>query len=180
MTRLSFHRHFVLLAIASVVLVVLKLVPSQLLGENQFVLFGALHAMTVVGALRRPRPVLASGAFVIAGAILSVGAFYLGTFLGGLLGGDLAFYAMLGFASAVGASTYALVVRLLFLPQLPVSSVAIIAVGCVAATLAAVAVATAAQFNDIVLTLAWWWAFSGLLWSQATRRWHLTMRSSGP
>jgi hypothetical protein len=162
-------------------LVVLNRLSPRILGEYAFEIYGALHAMTVAGALRQPRPVLAIGAFVIVGAVLSVGAFYLGLASGSLFGEALGVNAALAFGSAIGASTYALAVRLFWLPQLALSSVAIITAGCAMASLATIAVATALHFNDIsILTLAWWWAFSALLWSQAARRWHLTMRWSGP
>jgi hypothetical protein len=155
-------------------------VPWHFLSENQYFLYGVLHALTVVAALRRPRPILQSALFVFAGAVLSVGAVFVGMLAGGLLGNSWAPYSMPAFGSAVGALTYALVLRFLWLPQLPGISIAFITAGCAIATLVGLVLAEAATpFVNIILTLAWWGTFSGLLWSQVSRPWHLTMRWSG-
>jgi len=184
MVRICFRRHFVLLAIASVLLIALREAPSLLNSELNYPLYGVLHALTVVGALRRPIPAFEIGLFVVAGAILSLGAFYAGIYLGGALGalapGGRAVYAMFALGSAVGALTYGLTVRLLWLRQLSYTSIALIAAGCTSATIATIPVATDGKFLDAILTLTWWWTFSALLWTQTVRPWHLTMRSSGP
>jgi hypothetical protein len=184
MERISFRRHFILLAIASVLLLALRDAPSLLKSENNFVLYGVLHALTVVGALRRPIPALEVGTFIVAGAILSLGAVYAGMYFGGAFGilvsDTFTIYAMLVAGSAVGAITYGLIVRLLWLRQLPFPSIALIATGCALTTLATALLQPHGPTLGVLLTLIWWWTFSALLWSQTVRPWHLTMRWSGP
>jgi hypothetical protein len=148
-----------------------------------YILYGVLHALAVVGALRRPIRALEVVIFVFAGGILSFSAFFVGLYFGGALGSvapEVFIYAALGFGSAIGASTYGLVVRLFWLPQLPYSSIAFVAAGCALASLSAALLVSTGEILDAILTLTWWWTFSTLLWLQTLRPWHLTMRSSGP
>jgi hypothetical protein len=184
MVRISFPRHFVFLAIASVLLIALRQAPSPLNSEHNYVLYGVLHALAVVSALRRPVSVLEIGTFIVGGGVLSLGAFWVGLYLGAWFGESTSVVSWvlnpLVLGSAVGASTYGLVVRLLWLPQLPYASIALMTAGCAIATMAVLLLSQDRQHLDAILTLAWWWTFSSLLWTQTLRPWHLTMRSSGP
>ena len=175
MAPIAFGRHFSLLALASVILLALFQWQAQLVSEYPFALFGVFHALAVLGALRAPRPLLESALFVVAGGVLSTGAMYFGIFAMGLTV-PIAFTV----ASIFGAITYGAVIRLLWLPHLPLRALAITAGGCGIASLVALFLATNAESRVQVWTLAWWWTFSGLLWSQIARPWRLTMRWSGP
>jgi hypothetical protein len=174
MVRISFARHFTLLTIATAVLAELLHGPYRLPTNYEYIAFGALHALTILGALRPPRNVFASVLLVGAGAVLSQAAFFVGLFIGGL--GLIAF----AIASAFGAASYGTVLRLLWFPSLPGKTIGVLSAGCALATAAAVPLASKTEFFNLIITIAWWWTFSGLLWWQLTTPWRLTMRWSGP
>ncbi len=174
MVRIGFARHFTLLTIATAVLAELLHGPYRVPPDYEYFAFGALHALTIVGALRPSRDILASLLFVGAGAVLSMAVFFIGLFVGGL--GVFAF----ALASAIGAASYGAMLRLLLLPSIPGKITGVLSAGCALATAAAVMLAGSSQFFSLVISVVWWWAFSGLLWWQLTNPWRLTTRWSGP
>jgi hypothetical protein len=165
---MNYRRHFSLLGLMSIVLVaVLQMWPLLEVPDHwrvwQLVLFGTLHASAVVGALQRSEPIVKRIFFVAIVACLPVAAFAIGVGVGRLFGG-LVFFLMFAFASAIGAASYGLVVRRMWMPQLSIRCVGNIVVACVAATFAALFSAGSTEYFHEWLTLLWWFAFSGGLW----------------
>lgn len=170
---MNYQRHFVLLGLMSILLVaVLQMWP--LLGAPdhwrawQLVLYGTFHAIAVVGALRRPGPVFKRTLFVLAAGGLSVVAYVIGVLAARLLG-PLVFVMMFVLTSILGAATYGLLIRWMWMRQLSLRAVGKIVLGCVAATSVAMFSAGNTEYQEEVLTLLWWLAFSLGLWL-CTRR----------
>jgi hypothetical protein len=166
--RLFYTRHFLLLAGFSAVVVVLT--RLRLLTDLNvcFAVYGALHASALVLALRSGQPLWRLCLFVVLAAGLSVLALRIGLVAGHLSGefaGNIALYAVLGFAAAIGALTYGILIRLFGYLELTGGVLILIAAGCVLAALLALLSLQHAHFlGRWWLAVLWWYAFSGGLW----------------
>jgi hypothetical protein len=170
---MNYQRHFVLVGLMSILLVaVLQMWP--LLGAPdhwrvwQLVLFGTLHAIAVVGALRRPGPIAKRILFVLAAGGLTVAALLVGTLAARLLG-PLVFVMMFVLTSILGAASYGLLIRWMWMRHLSVRAIGKIVLGCVVATSVAMFSVGNTEYQEEGITLLWWLAFSLGLWL-CTRR----------
>ena len=166
---LSYPRHFLLLACFSVLIgVVSRLHPARDLSVS-FALYGALHALALVLAVRRHQPTIwGKCRFVALAAALCVLAFRFGAVARGPFGaapGNVAFYTLLGLSSVVGAASYATLIRLCGLYALTITEIVAISAGCMLA--AFVSLFTASHFQALGawwFAVLWWFTFSGGLW----------------
>jgi len=170
--RLNFRRHFVLLACALAVIVILAHVDvfgtASLLPDAA--IYGALHAIALAGALEVPATLARKSLFIVAAAALDVVALYVGIFSLGVLsatplGITLRAYVAFGLSSMAGAICYGLLIRLVWLRELRPRPIAQISFGCLIATLLAVMLERLIGVTGLwVLAAVWWCAFSGGLW----------------
>jgi hypothetical protein len=133
-----------------------------------FALYGLLHALALVLALRARQAIWRRCLFIVIAASLSVMTLRFGLFgrqLSGAPPGIVGLYSLLGLAAAIGAVAYGILIRLFGMYALTAASLAAIAVGCVLA--AFVALFTVSHFHFFGpwwLAVLWWYAFSGALW----------------
>jgi hypothetical protein len=163
-----YSRHFVCLTCFSVLAGLTAHLP--LVGNVSlcFALYGGLHALALVVALRAPQPLWRMALFIgVAAAIsaLTLRAGLIALQLLGSLPGNSRLYAALGFAAMLGALAYGILIRQLKMHPLPLSALALISLGCVAA--AYVGFFTLAHDHAPGrwwLAVLWWYAFSAGLW----------------
>ena len=160
---LRYGRHFCLLSPAVLLLAVAD--PWRALGAvGSAGLYGAVHAALLVFCLRGSNTLVRKLVFIAAAAGLA---------FGGLLSAvNLSRFAaafppaakpvvLLALVSAVGAFSYALLVRRLWIATLPLRALAWMTLGCAAATTIAFTVLPSAlAFHGLWLAAAWWFAFS--------------------
>jgi hypothetical protein len=129
--------------------------------------YGALHASLVVVSLRAAQRPLKRVFFIVAAAslaMLSMGlALAAARFFAVVprLGTPL---ALLTVAAAAGASSYVCLTKKFWIRDLPIRAIAILPVGCVAATLATFSLPAHAPAGGLWLVAPWWLAFSAGLW----------------
>jgi hypothetical protein len=170
--RLNFRRHFVLLACALAVIVILAQLDffgtASLLPDAA--IYGALHAIALTGALDMPATLSRKGLFILTAAALDVVALYIGIFSLGLLsatpvGIALRAYLAFGISAMAGAICYGLLIRFVWLGDLGPRRIAQISLGCLIATLLAVVIEHLIGVTGLwALAAVWWCAFSGGLW----------------
>jgi len=170
--HLNFRRHFVLLACAFAVIVILaQLNPfgsSSLLPSAA--IYGALHAIALSGALDFGATLARKSLFILLAAALDVAALYIGIFSLGLfstlpLGLNVRVCLALGVCSMAGAICYGLLIRFFWLPELTPRPIARIALGCLMATLLALLLENLSGLTSLWgLAAVWWCAFSSGLW----------------
>jgi len=169
MGHFHYARHFAVLAAAAIVL----FLPSRwnlFSGEflPTFAISGALHALTLVFALRATHALLRKCAFVALAAALSAITLYIGILslqLFAILPAGTRLSMVLGICSASGAISYGSLIRFFWLPGFSSRSILAIALGCVLVTL--LAFFARGYFPFLAgwwLAAAWWFAFSGGLW----------------
>lgn len=170
MSILNYPRHFLLLGCGSLALVLLTRLPTSLVYDRLWCLFGlsgALHAMAVVLALRSRSLWLSRFAFVVAAAALSMAAPFAGLKVIDLLGlrGIATIFPALALTAAIGAASYWLLVRVLWARFLSLRSLLGAIGSCVVATLiASVATGVVPFLREALLSTLWWLAFSASLW----------------
>jgi hypothetical protein len=193
MTTIRYKRHFQILILAAVTLLlssrssILDYVPA---GNARFVylfaLIGALHATSLVVSLRHGI-VAPQIAFVVLAAVWSVVTIILASLvvtpvLDIIPWDSLRFFSLLLLASALGASGYWLLVRWFWLKSLQFSDFVVTVALCMAATLLGwgammltsllpwgqrMPTTMAKDIEGLIPTVAWWAAFSGsLYWSE--------------
>ena len=174
MPHFEYRRHFA--ALAAGVLILLPLSHWDLLKDAllpEFALNGAIHAVTLVLALRAPQPLVRKCLFIALAAALSMGTLYVGILalqLMAPLPAGQRLYTVLGICAIAGAITYGALVRLYWIKDLSSRSILAIATVCAAATLLAFSVRSLLPFfGAFWLTAAWWFAFSTALWRLDTR-----------
>ena len=189
MSPINYSRHFAYLAIAVVALVLVESSSLTLWLDrfrSSYALFGALHALALVAALRAGsigRRII----FVVVTGALSASVPYAGIALPSALGldGGFAFFGAFAFGSAIGALGYWMLVRAFWLPNMDLSDALFSVSLCVGATalglfLSAVLSGFGAHHSaltDAPLTVLWWYAFSYSLWKSqgsamaANNRW---------
>jgi hypothetical protein len=165
---LNYARHFSLLtAFAALTCVSSRLsFPASL--SVAFALYGALHATALLLGFRVPPPMGRSIPFVVTAAILSAMMFHLGilgTHVSARTPGGAGPYVVLGVASAGGALTYGLSIRMFGLYRLTAAALSMISLVCVSASCLSLFTLTLFPFlGPWWLAVFWWHAFSGGLW----------------
>lgn len=169
MGHLYYARHFGVLGAATVVLFLLghwDLISDSLIVS--FAISGALHACTVLLALRSPQSLLRKFCFVGLAAALSVFTMYVGIMglvLFAVVPGNERLYLVLGLCSLTGAITYGSLIRLFWIRNFSSRLILAMAVLCVPATFLGFFAKTHADFlGGWWLAAVWWFAFSGALW----------------
>jgi hypothetical protein len=133
-----------------------------------FAVYGALHALAIVVSLRNPQPLSRKLRFIAFAAALAVVSTALGlrgsTFLGalsGLVGPPL----LLAVSAGFGAASYGMLLKAFWFDDLSPRTIALIVLGCVAATTLALETDVVPKTADgLWLALPWWFAFSLGLW----------------
>jgi hypothetical protein len=165
---LRYPRHFLLLACFSVLVVVMSRLHPTVDPSISFALYGALHALALVLALRGHPTIWGKCLLIAFAAALCVLSFRFGAAARELFGavpGNVAFYALLGLSSIIGAASYAILIRLSGLYALTITEIAAIAACCMLA--AFVSLFTASHFHALGawwFAVLWWFTFSGGLW----------------
>lgn len=168
MSHFLYLRHFVCLTCFSALAGLAAPLPVAANVSLSFALYGGLHALALVIALRARQPPWRMALFVGVAAVISVLTLQAGLLalqLLGSLSGNFRLYAALGFAAMLGALAYGILIRQLKMYPLPASALALISLGCVAA--AYVGFFTLAHGHALGrwwLAVLWWYAFSAGLW----------------
>jgi hypothetical protein len=166
---LKFARHFVLLALALIVVVLLdRFNPIPVPYLPGFLVYGALHALCVVAALEK-RPALRRAAiFVGVAALLNGGVLYVG--IGTLallrqLPSGLQLYLTVSVCALFGAIAYGLWLRRCLAPALRPRRLVQIALACALGVCLALAFELyATSLERWWLVGVWWYCFSAGLW----------------
>ncbi len=168
MSHFLYSRHFVCLTCFSALIGLAAHLPLFANVSLSFALYGGLHALALVIALRVRQPPWRMTLFVGVAAAISVLTLRAGLLALQLLGslpGNLRLYAALGLATMLGALAYGLLIRQSKMYPFPASALALISLGCVAA--AYVGFFTLAHGHGPGrwwLAVLWWYAFSAGLW----------------
>jgi hypothetical protein len=175
MGRFYYGRHFSLLAVAALILLLLgRWAPFKEPFLPTFAINGALHASALVLALRAPVVLWRKCAFIAVTAALSVFALYVGILaleLFAVLPSNGRLYLALGLCAASGAITYGALIRLFWMPKFSSRAILAIAVFCVLAVFIGFFARTYFQsLGNWWLAAMWWSAFSGGLWYFDTQR----------
>jgi hypothetical protein len=169
MRTLNYPRHFFLLGCGSVALVLSVHLPTSLVYDRLWFLFGlsgALHGTAVVLALRSNSSRLSRLAFVIAAAALCMAApFAALEVIGRLrLRGVAIIFLALTLTSAIGAVSYWLLVRGFWASCLSLRSLLMTVGSCALVTLIGSFAHSLVPFSrDALLPTLWWLTFSGSL-----------------
>jgi hypothetical protein len=168
MAPVLYLRHFLLLGAFSVALSVIWRLHLLSNLDASFALYGALHAAALVLSLGARRSRWGQCLFIVLAAALCVMTLHLAIWIMHLLGrlpGNIGLYTALGVAAWTGAVTYGISIRLWGIHRLEARSLAVIGVGCAAATYAAFLTLAHVHFlGRWLLPVLWWFAFSGGLW----------------
>jgi hypothetical protein len=170
--HLNFRRHFVLLACALAVVVILA--QFDIFGESSLLpdaaIYGALHALALSGALYSSATLARKSLFILLAAALDVAVLYIGILGAALLstvpvGLNVRAYLAVGLCSMAGAICYGLLIRRFWLPELSPRPIVRIALGCLIATLLALLLENlSGLINLSALAAVWWCVFSSGLW----------------
>ena len=170
--HLNFRRHFVLLACALAVVVILA--QFDIFGESSLLpdaaIYGALHALALSGALYSSATLARKSLFILLAAALDVAVLYIGILGAALLstvpvGLNVRAYLAVGLCSMAGAICYGLLIRRFWLPELSPRPIVRIALGCLIATLLALLLENLSGLISLsALAAVWWCVFSSGLW----------------
>jgi hypothetical protein len=175
MGHFYYGRHFGLLAVAALILLLLSrgahfsepFLPT-------FAINGALHASALVLALRAPHVLWRKGAFIALAAAFSVFALYVGIValeLFAMLPSNPRLYVALGLCAAAGAITYGALIRIFWVRKISSRAILAIAFFCVFAVFIGFFARGHFRFlGDWWLAAVWWSAFSGGLWYWDTQQ----------
>jgi hypothetical protein len=165
---LHYARHFALLASAAAVLTASHGVAAH--GPMvSFAVYGAVHASTIVIALRASPAMWRRLSFIAIAAALSTLSALLGVagshFLTALPG-TAAPCLLLTLSSGIGAACYASLIRYFWIPSLTFRTGVLLTFSCMAAAIAAflIAVFFLNGAGGLWFALWWWFAFSVGLW----------------
>ena len=162
---LFYPRHFLLLACFSMLIGVMS--QLQLTGNLSvaFALYGALHAVALVLAVRSRQEIWRKCLLIGFAAALCVMIFHFGSVSreqSAALPGKVGLYSPLGLSAFIGAASYGALIRLFGIYALTIGELAVIAAGCVLAVY--FSLFTASHFHFLGpwwLAVLWWFAFSG-------------------
>ena len=157
-TDLHYARHWLLLGCFTVVLAVLNRLHLFDRPFASFAMYGALHALALVLALRSPKPLCRKCLFVAIAAFLSMVTL------------------CVGIAGRPRALTYGILIRLCWVRTLTWGWLATISSSCMLATF--LAFFTLNQFPLLGrwwLAALWWYTLSGGLWLCEKRQGHLPL-----
>jgi hypothetical protein len=164
---LNYERHFILLTCMAAVLAATSRFSPTHGAAASFGIYGALHASALAVTLRAPQPLWRKLLFVIIGASLSMlsatVSFYASRIIGrlpGMAGPAL----LLALSSALGAASYALLVRRYFGANLSLRALVSTTLGCTFATLAVLWSGIYLRGGGLWFAAFWWFAFSMGLW----------------
>lgn len=165
---LFYPRHFLLLACFSMLIGVMS--QLHLTGNLSvaFALYGALHAVALVFAVRSRQEIWRKCLFIGVAAALCVMTFHFGSVAreqSAALPGKVGLYSPLGLSAFIGAASYGTLIRLSGIYALTMGELAAIAAGCAFA--AYFSLFTASHFHFLSswwLAVPWWFTFSGGLW----------------
>jgi hypothetical protein len=175
MGHFYYGRHFSLLAVAALILLLLSrgahfsepFLPT-------FAINGALHASALVLSLRAHEVLWRKGAFIALAAAFSVFALYVGILaleLFAVLPSTERLYLALGLCAASGAITYGGLIRMFWMPKIGSRAILAIAFSSVLAVFIGFFARSHFPFlGDWWLAAVWWSAFSGGLWYLDTQR----------
>jgi len=160
----DYARHFLLLVAAAGALALTDRWRQTVSAIPSFAFYGALHSMTLVIALRQPWAAWRKASFIAIAACLSmlsvVTALGLNHALGPRLGG-WAVAVLLTLASGLGAGSYALLIRLFWIPALSRRALICIPLCCAMTTLAALPCGTYLHtVGGCWFAIIWWCTFS--------------------
>jgi hypothetical protein len=165
---LKYSRHFSLLSAFAALTCVLGRASFPATLSVAFAFYGALHAAALILSVRTPPAAVRSISFIVVAAALSALMFnlgILGTHLVSRLPSGIGSYAVLGIASALGAVSYGVSLRVFGLYRLTGAALAAISLVCATACGLALLSLTLAPFlGPWWLAVVWWYAFSGGLW----------------
>jgi len=170
MNRGAFYypRHFMLLAAASALILSAHEWRVLLDLRESFGVYGALHAATLVLALRHTSTWQRRVSFIAIGAGLSMLSVLWVSSAGrhaAIRFGDAWPLALLTLASAAGAASYGAVIRAFWVSHLARSSMVFLAINCAVTTLAvASGRSVLPPMSASTLAVVWWCAFSVTLW----------------
>ncbi len=165
---LFYPRHFLLLACFSMLIGAMS--QLHLTGNLSvaFALYGALHAVALVFAVRSRQEIWRKCLFIGVAAALCVMTFHFGSVAreqSAALPGKVGLYSPLGLSAFIGAASYGTLIRLSGIYALTMGELAAIAAGCAFA--AYFSLFTASHFHFLSswwLAVPWWFTFSGGLW----------------
>lgn len=192
-TTIRYKLHFATLALAVPLLLVIGY--TDLFADRGFFVgyapLGVLHATSLVISLRKGKPLAPRFAFVLLAGIVSglaplaglFGASPMEALTGALfpnssgLQDSLNLLGLFAIASAFGASMYWLLVRWFWIRKLSARSLGTTVIACAFATLLSVLiqgpydsrVTVLRVISSLLLTVTWWFAFSGSLYWSETR-----------
>jgi len=160
-----YGRHFILLGIVAAALGVTERWQPGLGAVATIGLYGALHASSIVAALRGPQPTWRKLAFIALAACLAMLSVRVGL---ALASGAPA--ALLTLSAGLGAASYGLLIRCFFVRDLPLRALMAITSGCALVSLAALPLGRSLHTVDPWwFAMIWWWSFSLSLWYQDDR-----------
>ena len=165
---LFYPRHFLLLACFSMLIGVMSQLHLTGNLSAAFALYGALHAVAPVLAVRSRQEIWRKCLFIGVAAALCVMTFHFGSVAreqSAALPGKVGLYSPLGLSAFIGAASYGTLIRLSGIYALTMGELAAIAAGCAFA--AYFSLFTASHFHFLSswwLAVPWWFTFSGGLW----------------
>ncbi len=168
MGHLFYSRHFLLLGCFAGLLAAGDwLLPLNRLFVS-FALYGALHACSLVFALRAAHSFRRRALFIGIAALLSALTLGIGLTVRRMIGNlpdGWGLYVPLGLSSAAGALMYGVLIRTFWIPRLVPAQLAAISLGCLLATLAAYFMLGHSPLPGRLWLATWWWcALSAGLW----------------
>lgn len=168
-------RHGVVLGAVALCFIAARHAQVYVAAPASFMMYGAVHASTLLAALREHPPSWQMLVFVVAAGVLSLASAELGMHALHLLGGtpgQSGARLVLSLAALVGALGYAALIRVFWMPHLTGRSIAGIGVLCVLATLATSLLGISViGGGGVAIAVSWWCAMSaGLCHVDRVRR----------
>jgi hypothetical protein len=181
MGSISYPRHFAILGCIVGLWGIISITGLRLSVLRDFVgdgflffffgVIGALHATSLVAALKGSISVVVRVGFIAGAAVLSIGVPFIGIAVAKALASEE--FVLFGVGSAAGALMYWLLAKQLVLPHLRFRSLGAVVLFCTSATLIVVAIEqnfpqllhdlwprVTQLLGDLSYTVAWWVTFS--------------------
>lgn len=172
---MNYSLHFLVLSIVALLWCLFILVDIHIFSLKGIFISGsegAIYGLTLAVAVKETIPLIKKLLVIVGGGLLSSGVPFAGLFMGNAIGNYLGWegearfnehyeYLVFGVASAIGALTFALLIKVTILPRISYYFLPLAMILCVTATVTVMA--SAEPSNDlsmIWLTFGWWIAFS--------------------